>query len=204
MQDSRKDAPKLWLIAGPNGAGKTTFAKVFLPEVQIFEFLNADLIAAGLSPLRPQASAYEASRLLLRRWDSLTEQRQDFAVETTLSGKSYVNRISSARSMGYRIYIAYLWLPDLKISLKRIRQRVKKGGHNVPEADARRRFPRSLVHFKDVYLPLCHHATVWDVSILPSQRIVEWNRELKSPNVYKAKKYEHLEAQVEACRKSLQ
>ena len=112
-------SPTVYVIAGPNGAGKTTFATEFLPEfVQCREFVNADLIAAGLSPFAPETQAMRAGRLVLVRIKELAEARQDFAFETTLAGRSYVKLISGLRQSGYNIVLFFLWLPSAEEAVR--------------------------------------------------------------------------------------
>jgi len=132
------------IIAGPNGAGKTTFALKYLPLAQCRHFVNADLIAAGLSPLAPEEQTLAASRLLLREIDQHILARRDFAFETTLSGRTYLRLIQRLRSQGWRVELLYLALPSVEISQLRVAERVKHGGHSIPAADIVRRFPRSL------------------------------------------------------------
>lgn len=137
----------IYVIAGCNGAGKTTFAREFLPrEVACTNFLNADLIAQGLSPFDSPAAAIQAGRLLLSGFRNFIARRETFAFESTLSGRTYIRLLRAARTQGYRIYLHYLWLPNPGIAIARVRERVKKGGHNVPPADVRRRFHRSLLY----------------------------------------------------------
>ena len=166
--------PVVYLISGPNGAGKTTFAKEFLPSAHVVEFLNADLLAAGLSPLRPEAMAVRSARLILGRWRELLAMRRDFAFESTLSGRTYASMLAEAKDAGYRIRLAYLWLPHVRISLERVRQRHLKGGHNVPSGDVRRRFEPSLVNFFRRYLPLADEALLFDAAACPPQLIARW------------------------------
>jgi predicted ABC-type ATPase len=156
------------IIAGPNGAGKTTFAQEFLPrEGGIMHFVNADLIAAGLSPLRPSMANINAGRIFLTELDRLAGSGVDFAFESTLSGRAYVERITRWKVKGYRIEIVYLQLASPEIALKRIASRVKEGGHNVPAADVRRRFIRSWRNFETVYGPLCHSWWLYDANLRP-------------------------------------
>jgi predicted ABC-type ATPase len=125
--------PTIYLIAGCNGAGKTTFAREFLPqEAKCLNFLNADLIALGLSPFDSRAGALKAGRLLLKEFQQFVSRHQTFALESTLSGKTYAAMLSQAKENGFQIYLHYLWLPSLSIALARVRERVKKGGHNYP------------------------------------------------------------------------
>lgn len=134
--------PVCLIIAGPNGAGKTTFAREFLPREGMLHFVNADLIAAGLSPLKPAMANLLAGRVFLSELDRLANSGADFAFESTLSGRAYVERINRWKARGYRVEIVYLCLASPEIALKRIAARVKEGGHNVPTADVRRRFIR--------------------------------------------------------------
>jgi len=125
----------------PNGAGKTTFSAEFLPDfVNSREFLNADLIAAGLSPFAPETQNLRAGRLLLTRIKELTGGKQDFGFETTLSGRSYVRLLNEMKNDGYRILLFFLWLPSADLAVARVKNRVRQGGHNVPEPVIRRRF----------------------------------------------------------------
>ncbi len=165
-------SPTIYVIAGCNGAGKTTFAKEFLPkEVKCLRFLNADEIARGLSPFKPSASAVQAARLLLTQVEECLRRRETFALESTLSGKTYIRLFSRARALGYEIELHYLWLSSSTQAVARVRLRVKQGGHHVPAADIRRRFKRSLVHLVGDYLPLATRWAVWDSRSLPAVRL---------------------------------
>ena len=149
------------MIAGPNGAGKTTFARQYLSkETAIIHFINADLIAAGLSPLAPAGAALRAGRLVLSEIERLSRERESFAFETTLSGRRYIQRFKSLKTLGYKIEFVYLRVASPKLALKRIASRVKQGGHDVPKADVIRRFDRSWNNFINIYQPL---ADVWVV-----------------------------------------
>jgi predicted ABC-type ATPase len=158
------------VIAGPNGAGKTTFAREFLPkDTDIVHFVNADLIAAGLSALRPEIAAVTAGRVFLAELDRLTAAGESFAFETTFSGRSYASRITKWKSAGYRIEIAYLKIDSPQIALKRIAARVKQGGHDVPRDDVLRRFGRSWSNFNGVYRRLADVWSVYDNSSATAQ-----------------------------------
>jgi predicted ABC-type ATPase len=138
-------SPTCWIVAGPNGAGKTTFALQYLPEIANYrKFVNADLIAAGLSPLSPETALIQASKLFLKEIENCVIARQTFAFETTLSGRSYLKLIKQLRSEGWRIELLYLALPNPEMSKLRVAERVTHGGHNIPLPDIQRRFPRSL------------------------------------------------------------
>ena len=158
-------APRCIVIAGPNGAGKTTFAREYLPrDARIVHFVNADLIASGLSPLRPELAALSGGRLFLAELDRLGRARADFAFETTLSGLVYLRRLRRWKAAGYRIEITYLRLPSTRLALRRIAARVRQGGHHVPRADVLRRFTRGWANFHDHYRPLADAWTVYDNS----------------------------------------
>lgn len=144
-----------YIIAGPNGAGKTTFATEFLPRyANCRNFINADLIARGLSPFDPDSGLLRAGRMVLERIAEFTEARSDFAFETTLSGRAYVPLLRRVKQSGFRLHMFYLWIPGAELALLRIRDRVEGGGHNVPEHDVRRRFGRSLTNLFSLYRPL--------------------------------------------------
>jgi predicted ABC-type ATPase len=147
--------PNVYIVAGPNGAGKSTFARRFLPDyADCKEFVNADLIAAGLSPFNPESLAIEAGRLMLERIETLARSRVDFGFETTLAGRSQVSLITRLRDDGYRVHLFFLWLPTPELALARVRERVSSGGHFVPEEVVRRRFARGLVNLFHIYEPL--------------------------------------------------
>lgn len=160
-----KGKPRCVIIAGPNGAGKTTFAREFLPkEANIIHFVNTDLIASGLSPLKPELATLKAGRLFLDELDRLAIERLDFAFETTLSGLTYVTRVRHWKSMGYRIEIIFLRLASISLALRRIADRVKQGGHAVPPNDVRRRFQRGWKNFINTYRPLSDEWAIYDNS----------------------------------------
>jgi predicted ABC-type ATPase len=157
--------PRCIIVAGPNGAGKTTFAREFLPkETEIVHFVNADLIAAGLSALKPEIAAVTAGRVFLAELVRLAADGESFAFETTFSGRSYAARIIKWKSAGYRIEIAYLKIDSPQIGLKRIAARVKQGGHDVRRDDVLRRFDRSWTNFMGIYRLLADAWSVYDNS----------------------------------------
>ena len=164
--------PTIYLIAGCNGAGKTTFAKEFLPkEVKCLRFLNADEIARGLSPLKPSAGAVKAARLLLREVDDAIAGTETFGLESTISGLTYVRILRGAQRRGYVVKLFYLWLPSAEVAVRRVRERVRKGGHDVPAVDVRRRFERSLTNLARHYLPLVDEWSILDNSG-PAPRLI--------------------------------
>jgi predicted ABC-type ATPase len=156
---------KCYILAGPNGAGKTTFANEFLPiEAECLNFINADLIAKGLSPFQPEKMAIEAGRLLIERIAECIRKNESFAFETTLSGKGYIKQIEDWKKIGYEIIIYFLKLPTVEFAMERVKLRVSRGGHNVPEEDIRRRFQRGLVNFNMFYKQLADSWIVFDTS----------------------------------------
>lgn len=137
--------PTCWIIAGHNGAGKTTFALEYLPQVvRCYHFINADLIASGLSPLVPERELIAASRIFLSEIEACIQKKHDFAFETTLSGRSYLKLIERLRASGWYVELIYLALPSIEFSKARVAERVAHGGHNIPSKDIERRFARSL------------------------------------------------------------
>jgi predicted ABC-type ATPase len=137
--------PACWIIAGPNGAGKTTFALGYLPKVAgCRNFINADLIAAGLSPLAPEREWLTASRIFLQEIEAHIRACEDFAFETTLSGRGYLRLVDHLRNNGWRVNLVYLALSGVEMSKMRVAERVAHGGHNIPLAAIERRFSRSL------------------------------------------------------------
>ena len=154
---------KIIVIAGPNGAGKTTFALEYLPyEPACPIFVNADLIAAGVSPLAPAAAAFRAGRLMLEEIDRHASQGRSFAFETTLAGLGYARRIRRWRRTGYVVKLIYLPLDTPEEAVRRVAQRVQQGGHDIPEAVIRRRFERSATNFRRVYRGLVDSWQVLD------------------------------------------
>lgn len=166
----------IYVIAGSNGAGKTTFAREFLPGyVKCPRFINPDLIAAGLSPFDPQAVMFEAGRLVLREIDKAIQAGRSFSFETTLSGRTYLRILQQAKRLGYAVHIFYLWVPNPELALARVRERVESGGHNVPEADLRRRYARTFSNLLKLYRPLADTLNCFDNSGEVPQLIFEEN-----------------------------
>jgi predicted ABC-type ATPase len=168
-------SPNVYIIAGPNGAGKTTFALEFLPKyADCRNFINADLIAAGMSPFSPESAAIRAGRLMLEEIELSMRRGDDFGFETTLSGRSHLGLIRRLKERGYQVHFFYLWIPSVELALARIRERVLRGGHDVPEAVVRRRFDRSATNFLTHYQALADTWILFDnsaaaLSIVASQ-----------------------------------
>ncbi len=165
MAKAVRASPRCIIIAGPNGAGKTTFAREFLfNEAGVIHFVNPDLIASGLSPLRPEIAALAAGRLFLRELNRLAKGKNDFAFESTLSGLTYLARLKRWKAAGYRLEIVYLRISSPKLALRRIAARVRQGGHNVPRRDVLRRYTRSWTNFAKHYRLLADAWSVYDNS----------------------------------------
>lgn len=137
------------------------------------EFVNADLIAAGLSPFSPDTAAFEAGRIMLKRLRDLSAQRRDFSFETTLTGYGYMDLLHDLREAGYRIRLDYLWIRDLDVTRMRVKQRVRKGGHDIPDEVQRRKFGKGLRLLHDHYRPLLHHWRIYDNTGTEPHLVVE-------------------------------
>lgn len=160
------------IIAGPNGAGKTTFAQEFLPkEASCFDFINADLIAAGLSPFHPERVAIQAGRLMLKRIDDLVASGESFALETTLATRIYLRMIPRWQAAGYSVQLVFFKLPDPNFAAQRVAQRVALGGHAIPEETIHRRFARGLENLRQHYIRLVDEWALYEASETPPQLI---------------------------------
>ena len=156
---------RIIIIAGSNGAGKTTFAREFLPnEAGCPVFVNADLIAAGLSPFEPATAAIRAGRMMIEEIETYVRELRSFAFETTLSGRRYARMIPKWQDLGYRIKLVFLCLEDVKIAIERIRVRVRQGGHGIPEDVVRRRYEAGWRNFQQIYRKLVDTWVVYDNS----------------------------------------
>jgi predicted ABC-type ATPase len=154
---------KIIIIAGPNGAGKTTFAHEFLPkEAECAEFINADLIARGLSPFAPEKAALAAGKIMLNQIATYVNARKSFAFETTLAGLNYARHIPKWRNAGYHVKLVFLSLPSALIAVGRVAARVRQGGHSIPEPVIRRRFDAGLKNFQSVYKRLVDSWALYD------------------------------------------
>jgi predicted ABC-type ATPase len=140
--------PALYIIAGPNGAGKTTAAEFLLPEVfGTSIFINADLIAAELSPINPEAAAFQAGRIMLTQIQERLSNKETFAIETTLAIRSYLNLVKQAQLLGYDVVLHFFYLPSAEMAKERVKLRVSKGGHNIPPGVIERRYEAGLKNF---------------------------------------------------------
>jgi predicted ABC-type ATPase len=166
--------PNLYIIAGCNGAGKTTASYTVLPEILgCKEFVNADNIAAGISPFNPEGVAIEAGRIMLKRINELLDEGADFALETTLATKSYVSFIKKGQSAGYEITILYFWLSSPQMAFERVATRVSKGGHNIPEDVIERRYYSGIRNLLNLYIPVCDNWRIFDNRKVVSELIAK-------------------------------
>jgi predicted ABC-type ATPase len=161
--------PNVYIIAGCNGAGKTTASFTILPEIlDCKEFVNADNIAAGLSPFNPESVAIEAGRLMLSRIHELMRAAADFAFETTLATRSYVSLVKAAQQVGYKVTLLFIWLDSPRTAIQRVADRVAEGGHNIPEDVIIRRYYRGIFNLINLYMPICDSwIVVNNKSIIP-------------------------------------
>jgi predicted ABC-type ATPase len=154
----------LYIIAGPNGAGKTTAAMKVLPEaLHVKEFVNADEIARGLSPLNPAGMAIEAGKIMLRRIRQLADDNEDFSIETTLASRSYIKFIKECQAKGYIVILIFFYLDSWELARQRVERRVSKGGHDIPETDIERRYHRGIKNLKE-YVEAVDNWYVYDNS----------------------------------------
>lgn len=164
--------PNLYVIGGANGSGKTTVSLSLLPNLLgVFEYVNADAIAAGLSPLNPESMAIQSGRLMLERLASLANSGADFAFETTLAARTFAPFLRDCKAKGYSISLIYFWLQSPDLAVERVARRVASGGHSIPEGAIRRRHERGRRNLSELYLPLCDSWIVYDNSE-PTLRLV--------------------------------
>lgn len=169
-----RDERKVIVIAGPNGAGKTTFAREFLPrEADCPVFINADLIAAGLAPFAPETAAIQAGRVMLAEMARHLAARESFAFESTLAGRGYTRHIREWQAAGYRVKLIFLQLDSPETAIARVAQRVRQGGHDIPQATIRRRFDTGRENFKHLYAPLVDSWALYDNSGA-QPRLLDW------------------------------
>ena len=146
----RGERSSVVVLAGPNGAGKSTMAAELLVEVLgVAEFVDADVIARNLP--RSGAGAITAGRAMLRRLDELGASGRDFGFETTLASRSFAPRIRKLTRAGYGCHLVFLWLPSADLAVARVGDRVRLGGHAVPEQAIRRRYRSGLLNFFALY-----------------------------------------------------
>lgn len=165
--------PTAIVLAGINGAGKTTSSRSLLARtLKMMTFVNADIIAQGLSGFDPAAAAIRAGRIMLSELDELVRERANFAFETTLAARTYASWLGKLRASGYRVHLFYFWLNSADLAVGRVASRVQKGGHNVPEATIRQRYVRSVRNLFDLYIPVVSGWKVYDNSSGDAARLI--------------------------------
>jgi predicted ABC-type ATPase len=183
------------VVAGPNGAGKTTTAPRLLRDaLTVSEFVNADPIAMGLSAFRPESVAIAAGRVMLARLKELARAREDFAFETTLASRSFAPWLESLRTSGYRVHLAFLSLSDPSLAVARVAERVRQGGHDVPEPVVRRRYAAGLKNFFSLYQGIADTWQMFDNSELAGPRLVASGRGWLAAQVLHAQTWKQLQA----------
>ena len=166
----------LYIIAGPNGAGKTTASYTVLPEMlDCREFVNADEIARGISPFQADKAAIDAGRLMLQRIKELIKHKSEFAFETTLSTRSYINTITTAKENGFFVTLVYFWLNSPDLAIERVKTRVQEGGHNIPIDTIKRRYLSGIKNLFNLYIPISDYWMIIDNSENPFNFIAEGN-----------------------------
>ena len=171
--------PRLYIISGCNGSGKTTASYTLLPELLgCREFVNSDEFAKSLSPFDPSAASVAASRYMLMKIKYLLEKEADFCVETTLATRSLLNLVREAQEKYYEVTILYFWLNSPELAIQRVRDRVKAGGHNIPEEVIRRRYLMGLKYLFETYIPVCDRWVLADNSKTPFSVIAEGSSQL--------------------------
>lgn len=171
----------LYIISGCNGAGKTTASYTVLPEIlECKEFVNADEIARGLSPFNPDSVAIEAGRLMLQRIEELLGKGETFSIETTLATKSYINLVRRAQAKGYRVSVLFFWLKTPELAIQRVAERVRKGGHNIPEEIIRRRYAAGISNLFRLYMREVDYWSIYDCSENPRRRIARGGNNMET------------------------
>ncbi len=155
---TNKGVPQVYVIAGPNGSGKTTSAYALLPDLlDCYEYVNADSVAAALSPFNPDNVAMQAGGLMLERIEELAKNNKSFSFETTLASRSFIPFLNKCSTNGYKVTVLYLWLSSPDVAISRVRSRVAQGGHDIPQDVIIRRYYRSLFNFVSEYTNLAHN-----------------------------------------------
>ena len=177
--------PHVVIIAGPNGAGKTTLAPLLLRDTfGVMAYVNADAIALGLSAFQPEKVALEAGRIMLRQLRTLAAQRRTFAFESTLATRSYAPWIRQLCQQDYAFHVLFLWLRSPELAVQRVRERVRLGGHDVPEVVVRDGISMGYAHFSDLYLPLATSWSVYDNSVAQAPLLLATGQGSALPVIY--------------------
>jgi predicted ABC-type ATPase len=184
--------PKLYIISGCNGAGKTTASYTILPEMlDCKEFVNADEIARGISPFKPESVSIQAGKIMIERINNLMANGTDFAIETTLATRIYAKIIKYAQERGYKITLLFFWLSMPNLAVERVKMRVASGGHNIEEKTIRRRYDIGIKNLFSLYIPLCEYWMIINNSTIPQELIAEGGKSME-PKIYNKPSYNKL------------
>ena len=184
--------PNLYIISGCNGAGKTTASYTILPEMlDCKEFVNADEIARGISPFKPESESIQAGKIMIERMDNLMSNGTDFAIETTLATRIYAKIIKYAQERGYRVTLLFFWLSMPNLAVERVKMRVASGGHNIEEKTIRRRYDIGIKNLFSLYIPLCEYWMIINNSTIPQELIAEGGKNME-PKIYNKPTYNKL------------
>ncbi|MBP6365616.1 hypothetical protein SDC9_25804 [bioreactor metagenome] len=184
--------PNLYIISGCNGAGKTTASYTILPEMlDCKEFVNADEIARGISPFKPESVSIQAGKIMIERMDNLMSNGTDFAIETTLATRIYAKIIKYAQERGYRVTLLFFWLSMPNLAVERVKMRVASGGHNIEEKTIRRRYDIGIKNLFSLYIPLCEYWMIINNSTIPQELIAEGGKNME-PKIYNKPTYNKL------------
>lgn len=168
--------PDVVVIAGPNGAGKSTLAPALLRDtLHIFEYVNADTIAEGLSAFASEDASFEAARVMLERLHDLAREGKSFAFETTLASRHYPRWLENLKASGYRVSLTFLWLRSADLAIERVAERVRAGGHSIPKETIRRRFDRGLKNLFELYIPIVNAWRVFNAAPKEPQEIARYD-----------------------------
>ena len=180
-------AKNLYIISGCNGAGKTTASYTVLPEIlNCREFVNADEIARGLSPFNPGSVAIDAGKLMLQRIEELLKRNETFSIETTLATRSYVNLVKQAQEKGYSVRLLFFWLSTPELAVKRVAERVSKGGHDIPQDIIRRRYVAGINNLLKLFMPIVNYWAIFDNSETPRRKVAIGGKDTQTEIVNKA------------------
>ncbi len=194
---SRPARPSLVVLAGPNGAGKSTLAPRLLKgALGVSEFVDADVIARGISGFDPERAAFAAGRVMLARLRALAERRVSFGFETTLASRSFSPWIARLKRAGYEVHLVFLALPAAEVAVRRVAERVRMGGHSVPKATVRRRYRAGLQNFFGLYRVLTTSWRVYDNSGAAAPRLVAAGRADVVTRITDRKAWERLQAKA--------
>lgn len=187
-----KNKPQIIVISGPNGSGKTTLAPYLLRDkYEIMEYVNADIIASGLSAFQPENVAFDAGRIMLKRLNSLAKQKVSFAFETTLASRFYANWLKELINQGFEFHLLYIWLQSPELAVERVKERVRLGGHTIAEDVIYRRYYKGLKNFKQLYCPIATSWSIFNNSTLDEAELIAVGSQSKT-TIYNLNLWERL------------